>query len=194
MQTTVLARPEDGRYCHKARFLFVFHMEGVGSRVVSLLIVTCISSHLPLVYLRHTGSLSERHSHDVYKYLYPHPDTFASSDTLLPSISLTSTPTMPLLDLPAELRNQIWSYALVSKKPIKVPQKLTPKTPLHPGLLSVNRQVRAECTPIYYGENTFLRLPRLTRPDRALQRRLRPAPRPARLAHRHRRRQGAADP
>ena len=61
---------------------------------------------------------------------------------------------MALLDLSGELRNQIWRYALVEENAIAIPATNTSE-PLQPGLLSVNRQLRAECTDIYYNENTF---------------------------------------
>ena len=73
-----------------------------------------------------------------------------------PITSTAAAPNMALLGLPAELRNQIWSYALVEDEAIKIPDDLMPvQIPLHPGLLSINRQIRAESTPIYYSENTF---------------------------------------
>ena len=78
-----------------------------------------------------------------------------------------STPT--LLGLSGELRNKIWRYVLVENQPLDVtgrdslrgkgthdsPFDLTYERPLHPGLLSVNRQIREECASIYYGENVF---------------------------------------
>jgi len=59
---------------------------------------------------------------------------------------------MGLLALSGELRNSIWRFALVEDKPIDITSKVTPT---EPALLAVNRQIRKECTGIYYGENAF---------------------------------------
>ena len=63
-----------------------------------------------------------------------------------------------LLQLPPELRNKIYSFALVEDNAIMVSERsdITGDPPVWvPGLLATNRQVRTEATPIFYGENTF---------------------------------------
>lgn len=63
-----------------------------------------------------------------------------------------------LLILPAELRNRIYEYALVEREPIQLwpsPTSFEPRFRHVPGLLSANRQVRAETIPIFYYRNSF---------------------------------------
>lgn len=62
-------------------------------------------------------------------------------------------------DLPAEIRNEIYTHALVphDNQPIILPYAYQQK-PLsirEPPLLHVSRWIRAEATPIYYSCNTF---------------------------------------
>ena len=54
--------------------------------------------------------------------------------------------------LPAELRNQIYRYVLVSPDPITIPQNGRLPTP---GLLLACRQIRRETAEIYWAENVF---------------------------------------
>lgn len=58
----------------------------------------------------------------------------------------------PLPNLPPELRNRIYSSALASSSDISIPatSKLA-----NPPLLQVCRQIKAECTQLYYAENEF---------------------------------------
>lgn len=89
------------------------------------------------------------------------------SSVLSPSISLTNNPnqsdavfkeirasTIPrqsrLLALPAELRNNIYTFALVNTEPVDIDSSCN-----EPGLLLVNRQIRAEARKIYYTSNQF---------------------------------------
>jgi hypothetical protein len=61
-------------------------------------------------------------------------------------------PRNPFLRFPGELRNRI------EQRPILVQTEQAPGRPRHivaPALLRVNRQIRQEATPIYYGENEF---------------------------------------
>ena len=61
-----------------------------------------------------------------------------------------------LLELPAELRNDIYRFALVGDPEDKI--KITPgmpNPPYEPALLRVSRQVRNEASSIYYQENHF---------------------------------------
>jgi hypothetical protein len=57
------------------------------------------------------------------------------------------------LDLPPELRNEIYSYMLVRKGVVEI--KTVAPYVLEPALLAVNRQIRSEALTIFYGENTF---------------------------------------
>lgn len=67
-----------------------------------------------------------------------------------------------LLDLPAELRNQIYHYAVVNLERILIDlSNLDGTNTKQPALTKVCRQVRAEATTIYYLENRF----NLTIPD-----------------------------
>lgn len=67
--------------------------------------------------------------------------------------TLSSPSTSPLLALPAELRNSIWTQLLVVLP--SQPRDAKVKSHLHPALLRVNRQINTEATPILYGANTF---------------------------------------
>ena len=57
------------------------------------------------------------------------------------------------LDLPAEMRNEIYGYAIPCQQLIAVNH--TQPYLLEPNLLAVNRQVRSETLPFFYGENDF---------------------------------------
>ncbi|KAI7362801.1 hypothetical protein KC336_g21649, partial [Hortaea werneckii] len=59
--------------------------------------------------------------------------------------------TCRFLQLPGELRNQIYRYALVSDKAIEI----TPTGPGEPPLLSTCVTIRRETKGIYYPENNF---------------------------------------
>ncbi|KAK4544355.1 hypothetical protein LTR36_004246 [Oleoguttula mirabilis] len=62
----------------------------------------------------------------------------------------------PLLKLPAELRNYIYTLAIVENKPIRLEFSILSKPhPLEPTMLAVNWQVRRESLPIFYGRNIF---------------------------------------
>ena len=59
----------------------------------------------------------------------------------------------PLLELPAEIRNEIWSYALDTPDSITIENR---RPYFHePGLLAVNRQVRSETVGIWYHDINF---------------------------------------
>ena len=81
--------------------------------------------------------------------------------------SAATAPRCRLLELPAELRNTIFSSALTSPQPVKINnlhcfdygpggagEMLYFGVPLHP-LLKVSHQVMAETTDVYFGSNTF---------------------------------------
>ncbi|PPJ51924.1 hypothetical protein CBER1_09369 [Cercospora berteroae] len=56
-----------------------------------------------------------------------------------------------LLNLPGEIRNKIYRYALIEAKPIEVMRK----GPGEPSLLRVCNRIRREARSIYYAENEF---------------------------------------
>ncbi|KAK5742181.1 hypothetical protein LTR17_003422 [Elasticomyces elasticus] len=56
-----------------------------------------------------------------------------------------------LLTLPPELLNQIWNLVL----PVKLPDNLSFRWFAPPNILQVNRQIRADTLPMYYGQTTF---------------------------------------
>jgi len=58
----------------------------------------------------------------------------------------------PLLDLPPELRNTVWRFALVRKTKIDMSKE---STTAEPALLVACKQIREEGLGIYYGENMF---------------------------------------
>ena len=62
--------------------------------------------------------------------------------------------TTTFLDLPAELRNEIYTYALVERIPIDVNHSRPYLR--EPAMLFVSRQVRPEALSVWYGENKFL--------------------------------------
>lgn len=67
--------------------------------------------------------------------------------------SIAARPTPRLLQLPPELRNQIWRLVLLSSQPILV---ITPAGPLvEPGLLRTSKALRNEAIGIFYEENVF---------------------------------------
>ncbi|KAF2442717.1 hypothetical protein P171DRAFT_363143 [Karstenula rhodostoma CBS 690.94] len=61
-----------------------------------------------------------------------------------------------LLSLPRELRDKVYTFALVSQFPFWWPSPTTPKHNVALGLLSVSRQVHKEAAPIVYAQNKFL--------------------------------------
>lgn len=58
-----------------------------------------------------------------------------------------------IMDLPPEIRNDIWTLAIVQQQPIDV----APIRPFlkEPALLAVNRQVRSETMSVWYAEHAF---------------------------------------
>lgn len=83
----------------------------------------------------------------------------------LPKKPRPAPPCLPpksrLLSLPAELRNEIYSHALVQLTPIVLPYACETRSSKsassgrEPSLLSTSRTIRVEATPIYYGCNIF---------------------------------------
>ncbi|KAL5388311.1 hypothetical protein PMIN06_000704 [Paraphaeosphaeria minitans] len=61
-----------------------------------------------------------------------------------------------LLSLPRELRDKVYTFALVSQFPFWWPSPTTPKHNVALGLLSVSRQVHEEAAPVFYAQNKFL--------------------------------------
>ncbi|KAF2436640.1 hypothetical protein EJ08DRAFT_674505 [Tothia fuscella] len=84
--------------------------------------------------------------------------------TAEPSQTLLTAP-FPFLELPIEVRNQIYKHAIVSKLPIRVLGSCgdiqhwrngTWTPPLSPpALTQASKQLHSECKGIYYGHNTF---------------------------------------
>lgn len=76
-----------------------------------------------------------------------------------------STPTSPLLALPAELRNEILYYLLIQRQTAPVSILGGPRSPKPPrfcsNVLLTCKQLKAEGTPILYGENVFAAHPSL---------------------------------
>ena len=60
-----------------------------------------------------------------------------------------------LLSLPAELRNYILTLTLQGCRILTVSRNTIDKARLSPALLQVNRQLRRECMPLFYGINKF---------------------------------------
>lgn len=61
-----------------------------------------------------------------------------------------------LLSLPRELRDKIYSHALVSQFPFWWPSQSTPRHDVAVGLLAASRQVYEEAAPVLYSMNKFL--------------------------------------
>ncbi|KAF7193291.1 hypothetical protein HII31_05385 [Pseudocercospora fuligena] len=69
--------------------------------------------------------------------------------------ALTIKEKLCFADLPAELRNEIYSHAIVRREPIMLPYAYQKKSFCEPALLNVCRWIRAEATPMYYASNIF---------------------------------------
>ncbi|KAK0356105.1 hypothetical protein LTR91_009206 [Friedmanniomyces endolithicus] len=63
---------------------------------------------------------------------------------------MEDVPAPPLLKLPPELRNAIYSYVLVDPPEVLVTYHWRP-----PALLSMSKQIRREALKIYFAENIF---------------------------------------
>lgn len=88
-----------------------------------------------------------------------HPDTPAATLEVVPLTEETERPKEPtgeclFFELPAELRNEIYRYALVSTDRIHITTTMI-QPPPEPGILYANRQARQEALAIYYHENHF---------------------------------------
>lgn len=113
------------------------------------------------------------------------PSTTSTSTTTPPPTLPTSTPLEPppqasklsFLDLPAELRNQIYTHALIQPTPISLPYAYERRPFREPALLRTARTIRAEATPLYYGGNVF------EAPSPAAAHRFLHALQPAQIAH-----------
>ncbi|KAK3681097.1 hypothetical protein B0T22DRAFT_523997 [Podospora appendiculata] len=85
-----------------------------------------------------------------------------------PTTTPSSTQTISFLALPAEIREQIYHYALISPKPALHFPLLTPDNPaLAIGLLRANRQIQAEARVVLFSRNLFV-LPPLPDADENL--------------------------
>ena len=95
-------------------------------------------------------SLSDSH-HQSHPSISPSPSP-------LPTPSPPRPPARSFLNLPGELRNKIYRYALVvDRRPfaLQMPEKLHPESYADTALLRVNKQVFREASTIFYHENTF---------------------------------------
>ena len=83
--------------------------------------------------------------------------TAASSSNLSRTSSTSGTADSKLMSLPAELRNKIYTYALVKNSKIGIPKyyQSTEKKWREPKLLAVCKQIREEARPLYYANNSF---------------------------------------
>ncbi|KAK4550447.1 hypothetical protein LTR36_000025 [Oleoguttula mirabilis] len=65
--------------------------------------------------------------------------------------------TKSLMDLPPEIRNSIYEYALKLRKPLKIRHRHIYDINMNDGaLLQVSRQTRVEALGIYFSSNTFV--------------------------------------
>jgi hypothetical protein len=62
----------------------------------------------------------------------------------------------PFLNLPAEIRNMIYSLLLVVAEPIDLDQDCLTSVPKHSTILSTGRAVYNEAMPMLYGQNHFI--------------------------------------
>lgn len=115
--------------------------------------------HAQLRHDQHAGEYGQRIYTDVDRVLL-----FFSAvleRAMAWSLSRRATSRSTLLELPAEIRSTIWTFALRSEKPLVTfhiddYQKESYQEASQPALLSVSRQVRGEAIPIFYGCNDFI--------------------------------------
>jgi hypothetical protein len=88
------------------------------------------------------------------------PQTTKTMDVTTTAITTTGGTLAPatFLDLPVEIRLEIYAYLLILPPYTKL-QVLRPSTKLHASVLLVNRQINAEATPILYTKNLFIAHP-----------------------------------
>ncbi|KAK7443867.1 hypothetical protein Landi51_08826 [Colletotrichum acutatum] len=67
-----------------------------------------------------------------------------------------ASPTCFFLELPCEIRLDIYALLLLIHPPLDKVNTSSPQARLHPAILSTNRQIHTEGTPILYGSNIFL--------------------------------------
>lgn len=89
----------------------------------------------------------------------------APSPAILPSAA-SRIPPLRLKDLPAEVRNEIWTLLAVQKDPIQAQlrpiqlmkngKKVMRRFPQEPLVAAVNKQLRKEVLSLFYGMNRFL--------------------------------------
>ena len=61
-----------------------------------------------------------------------------------------------LEQLPAELRNVIYTFTVIESPPLQIDNHATQVNAAQPPLARTNRRIRAEVLPIFYAENTFV--------------------------------------
>ncbi|KAK5732640.1 hypothetical protein LTR17_010321 [Elasticomyces elasticus] len=66
-----------------------------------------------------------------------------------------------LLGIPPEMRNRIFELVLVEKHANRLYEDTWGEHCIRPDLLRTNRQIRDEATPVWYGANIFINLPKL---------------------------------
>lgn len=76
------------------------------------------------------------------------------SDTKTSKETQTSKPT-PFLDLPGEIRNEIYRMCLISEIPIETNMQMRSEPTIHIRLLHVSQQIRTETKAIFWSENSF---------------------------------------
>ena len=61
------------------------------------------------------------------------------------------------LEIPPELRNTIYAMTLIFEEPIEIKTHRNGQSPggIEPALLAINRQIRVEALPVFYGMNIF---------------------------------------
>lgn len=67
-----------------------------------------------------------------------------------------ASPRCFFLDLPCEIRLDIYALLLLIHPPLDKVSPSSPQAWLYPAILSTNRQIHTEGTPILYGNNIFL--------------------------------------
>ena len=89
---------------------------------------------------------------DSFSKLHPDNSVTMSAEESSPhTLPILPQPSSPLLSLPPELRNQIYTHTLLSPSSISITPTFRPP-PLH----STSRQVRSETRALYYLTNSFI--------------------------------------
>jgi hypothetical protein len=148
------------------------------SQTLGLPTVRC---HLGFPGRRRCGIIKRRRSRQMRRCC-PNPTTFDNEEDCISQVGYTNESSVetreqgqssteteeqsqsPLLQLPGELRNTIYEYALTEKDPISY------KNLLGVAILRTNRQIHQEAKNIYHMANTFIIGDDLSEDERWLQR------------------------